>query len=72
MAAGVQSSRTIGDEARIFVVAILFRVFSALVAFLANVTFPPLQDQRFYVFPTPHLFWDTFARYDSGWYHGIA
>src|SRR5687768_14578362 len=72
MAAEVRESHTIGDEARIFVAAILFRICTALVAFLANVTFPPLQDQRFYVFPAPHLFWDTFARYDSGWYHGIA
>ena len=70
--ADAKPSHTIGDEARIFVAAILFRVFTALVAFLANVTFPAFQDQRFYVFPTPHLFWDTFARYDAGWYHGIA
>ena len=21
---------------------------------------------------TPNLFWDTFTRYDSGWYYGIA
>jgi hypothetical protein len=57
---------------RIFLAAFVFRLFSALLAFLANVTFPPLQDQRFYVMRTPHPFWDTFARYDSGWYHGIA
>ncbi len=57
---------------RIFLAAFAFRLFSALLAFLAHVTFPPLQDQRFYVMRTPHPFWDTFARYDSGWYHGIA
>lgn len=42
-------------------------------AFLANVTFPQVQDQRFTVFPNaPNAFWDAFARYDAGWYHGIA
>lgn len=42
-------------------------------AFLANVTFPAVQDQRFTVLRnTPNAFWDTFARYDAGWYHGIA
>jgi hypothetical protein len=58
--------------ARIFLAAILFRVFSAFVAFLANATFPPLQDQRFTVLGAPHAFWDAFARYDAGWYHNIA
>lgn len=59
-------------EARIFIGALLFRVFSALAAFLANVTFPPHQDQGFSVLARDHLFWDAFARYDAGWYHGIA
>jgi hypothetical protein len=60
-------------EARIFIAALLFRLFSALVAFLANVTFPEHQDQGFHVFrDREHLFWDGFARYDAGWYHGIA
>jgi hypothetical protein len=58
---------------RIFLVAILFRLVTALLALLANVTFPPLQDQRFTVLPkASHAFWDAFARYDAGWYHGIA
>lgn len=59
-------------EARVFIAAILFRVFSAVVGFLANVTFPQHQDQGFSVFRTDNLFWDAFARYDAGWYHGIA
>ena len=50
----------------------LFRLFSALAAFLANVTIPQYQDQGFGVFRTDNLFWDAFARYDAGWYHGIA
>lgn len=51
----------------------MFRLFTALIAFLANVSFPHLQDQRFTVFRHgPHAFWDAFARYDAGWYHGIA
>ena len=66
------SARGLGDEARIAIAAILFRLFSAVVAFLANVTIPQYQDQGFSVFRTDHLFWDAFARYDAGWYHGIA
>jgi len=54
------------------IAAILFRLFSALAAFLANVTIPHYQDQGFSVFRTANLFWDAFARYDAGWYHGIA
>jgi hypothetical protein len=42
------------------------------VAFLAQVTIPPEADQGFSVLSEPHAFWDTFARYDSGWYYGIA
>ena len=58
---------------RIFLAAIAFRLLSALVAFVANVSFPHFQDQRFTVFRGgPHAFWDAFARYDAGWYHGIA
>lgn len=57
---------------RIFLGALTFRLFSAFVAYIANITFPAVQDQRFHVMPNPHPFWDTFARYDSGWYHGIA
>jgi hypothetical protein len=59
-------------EARVFIAALAFRVFTALVAFLANVVFPAFQDQGFSVSRQEHLFWDGFARYDSGWYHGIA
>jgi Gpi18-like mannosyltransferase len=60
-------------EARIFLAALAFRVFSALLGFLANVVFPLEQNQGFSVFPRgDHLFWDAFARYDSGWYHQIA
>jgi len=57
---------------RIVLVAVGFRLASAAVAFLANVTLPDRIDQRFSVFASPNAFWDTFARYDSGWYSGIA
>jgi hypothetical protein len=58
--------------ARIFLTAIVYRLFSALVGFLANATFPPVHDQGFQVLGVPHAFWDSFARYDAGWYHTIA
>ncbi len=53
-------------------VALGFRLVAAFVAFLSNVTIPVYQEQQFSVFSTPHLFWDSMARYDSGWYYGIA
>jgi hypothetical protein len=52
--------------------ALGFRLLSALLAFLTNVVFPNYQPEQFTVFARPHPFWDTFARYDSGWYLQIA
>jgi hypothetical protein len=59
-------------EARLVIGAFALRLLSAFVAFLANVTVPVHVDQRYSVLDRPHAFWDTFARYDSGWYYGIA
>jgi Mannosyltransferase (PIG-V) len=60
-------------ESRIFIAALAFRIVSALIAYAANLLLPQYQDQGFSVFPRQdHLFWDAFARYDAGWYHGIA
>lgn len=59
-------------EVRIAIAALGFRLVGALVGFLANITVPDFQDQGFSVFASPNPFWDRFARYDSGWYHGIA
>ena len=57
---------------RIVAFAIAVRVFTALAAFVVNVVFPLDQRQQFTVLDRTHLLWDTFARYDSGWYYGIA
>jgi hypothetical protein len=57
---------------RIAGAAVAFRVVSALIAFLANRSFPAHQPEQFTVFESTSLFWDTFARYDSGWYYQIA
>lgn len=59
-------------EVRIALAAIGFRLIGAFVGFIANVTIPDYQDQGFTVLDRPNPFWDRFARYDSGWYHGIA
>lgn len=59
-------------EARIVVLALCFRLAGATVGFLANVTIPDFQEQNFTVMERPNPFWDRFARWDSGWYHGIA
>ena len=59
-------------EARILVLALCFRLVGASVGFIANVTIPDYQNQGFTVLKEPNAFWDRFARWDSGWYYGIA
>ncbi len=68
----VAGTRTLPIEARLMIGAVMLRLVTALIAFLANVTIPAHTDQGFSVLGHPHAFWDTFARYDSGWYYGIA
>jgi mannosyltransferase PIG-V len=60
------------DTVALLVWAVGFRIASACAGFFVNVIFPLHQREQFTVFREPHMFWDTFARYDSGWYNGIA
>jgi hypothetical protein len=64
--------RRIPIELRLAFAALAFRLVGAIVGFLANITVPDYQDQGFSVLANPNPFWDRFARYDSGWYYGIA
>jgi mannosyltransferase PIG-V len=57
---------------RIAAVALAFRPFSALLAFLVNVAFPLDRPAPVTMFGQPSPFWDPFTRYDSGWYYQIA
>ncbi|MEW5981881.1 MAG: mannosyltransferase family protein [Acidobacteriota bacterium] len=57
---------------RIVVFALGVRIASALLAFLSNIVFPLAQREPFTMLGRTHPFWDTFTRYDSGWYFGIA
>ena len=57
---------------RIGLLAFGFRLASAVVAFFINVAFPLQQPLQMTVQARPNAFWDTFARFDSGWYEGIA
>lgn len=57
---------------KVFFIVLAIRLATAALAFLSNVAFPLHQDQGFGVYRHPHALLDTFARYDSGWYHGIA
>jgi hypothetical protein len=57
---------------RIVAAALGFRVISAIIALLVNLSFPLQQHEQFTVFESTSPFWDTFARYDSGWYYQIA
>ena len=66
------SAKSLPTEVRLIAMALAFRCIGAFVGFLATVTIPNYQDQGFTVFERPSTFWDRFARYDSGWYPGIA
>src|SRR5215213_7747955 len=57
---------------RIVIGALGIRLVSALLALLINVSFPLYQREQFTVFGSTSPFWDTFARYDSGHFEGIA
>lgn len=57
---------------RIALLALAFRVVSAVIAFLANVAFPLDQAEPFTMFGSTSPFWDPFTRFDSGWFYGIA
>jgi Mannosyltransferase (PIG-V) len=57
---------------RIAGAALLFRILSACVGFLVNAIFPLAQREQFTVFGRTNHFWDAFARWDSGWFYGIA
>jgi len=52
--------------------ALAFRALSAVLALFINLAFPLDAPLQMTVFATPSPFWDTFARFDSGWYEGIA
>jgi len=59
--------------ARIALSAVGFRLVSAVLALLVNIVFPSHVPPQFYVFwDSPSPFWDTFARFDSGHFQGIA
>lgn len=64
------------DDARavtqLMLLAVALRVLTALAAYLANTQLPLARPEQFTVLRDTHLFWDTFARNDSGWYYGIA
>ena len=57
---------------RIAAFALGFRLLSAVLALLINVAFPLDAPRQMTVYSEPSPFWDTFARFDSGWYEGIA
>jgi hypothetical protein len=59
-------------EVRIILLALCFRLAGAAVGFIGNVTIPDHHNQGITVLSTPDPFWDRFARWDSGWYYGIA
>lgn len=59
-------------EVRIAFAALGFRAVSAFLALCANIAFPLHRREQLTVFGTTSPFWDTFARFDTGYYEGIA
>ncbi|HSL21771.1 MAG TPA: mannosyltransferase family protein [Vicinamibacterales bacterium] len=58
---------------QIVVAALAWRALTAVAAFLVNVVFPiGPTGELFTVRARTHFIWDTFARWDSGWYFTIA
>jgi hypothetical protein len=57
---------------RVAVGALAFRMVSAVLALFINIAFPLDAPRQMTVYSAPSAFWDTFARFDSGWYEGIA
>lgn len=57
---------------RVALGALGFRLLSAFLALCANIAFPLHQREQFTVFGATSPFWDTFARYDTGYFEGIA
>jgi hypothetical protein len=57
---------------RIAAFALGFRIVSAVIGFFILVLFPLHQRAAFTVMERANPFWDAFARWDSGWYFGIA
>lgn len=57
--------------ARVALLAAGIRLVSSVLGFGANLVFPD-RAQQFTVFGHPHFFADALARWDSGWYVGIA
>ena len=57
---------------RIALYALGFRLVSAVLALFVNLSFPLHQHEQFTVFADTSPFWDSFARFDTGYYEGIA
>lgn len=69
---GLSAGRLAGSPLlRVVLLAIAIRLVSSLLGFGANLVFPD-RAQQFTVYGRPHYFVDALARWDSGWYVGIA
>jgi dolichyl-phosphate-mannose-protein mannosyltransferase len=58
--------------AKIAAGAILWRIVSALIGWIAIVNVPLASPAQTTMFERPNPFWDQFTRYDAGWYYQIA
>ncbi len=57
---------------RIAVLAIAWRIISALLGWLAVSTVPLAAPPQTTMFERPQALWDQFTRFDAGWYYQIA
>jgi hypothetical protein len=70
--ASIRTSHSAIRNPRIALGALGFRALSAILAFFANLAFPLYQREQVTLFGESSPFWDSFTRYDSGWYFQIA
>ena len=57
---------------KVLALALAVRLLGAGIGVAAHLAFPLQRPQAFNVLGVPDPFWDSFARYDSGWYYSIA
>ena len=59
-------------EANVAISALLWRVASAVIGWIAILYVPLASPPQTTMFERPNPFWDQFTRYDAGWYYQVA
>ena len=71
--AAIRTRTELVGLARVLLLVFFLRyLLMPFVGFVVKTTFPLDRPENFTVYAEPHVFWDMYARYDSGWYYTIA